>query len=152
MRLLAKTDGELKVSAEHGVVSGWAIVCKVFNATTGQWEDYYDLNVDQDGVHKGKRVPENITGDAVIKALIDAAEVGVMVGNEMHAGPDSGKFLGMVYIDDEIAKASGMTTVKAGLFVQYKPTPEVLEKFKDGTYTGFSIEGGRIESELLEDA
>lgn len=143
---LLKVNELLSVDEEHGLVVGWAIV------STIDGEPYYDLNVDRDGVHKGEQVPEHITETAIIKAMIDAANVGVMAGNEMHDGPDCGVYVGMFVITQDIAKSMGMTTSKTGLAVQYHPTPEVLAKFKNGTYTGFSIEGARIEHEELEEA
>jgi len=143
---LLKVNDVLAVDEEHGIVVGWAIVC------TKDGQPYYDLNVDRDGVRKGERVPEHITKSAVIKALIDAAQVGVMAGNEMHEGPETGQFVGMFYMDADIAKSLGMTTTTEGLLVQYKPEPEVLAKFKNGTYTGFSIEGARVEFEEIEEA
>lgn len=147
---IVKVNEVINVDEEHGLVCGWAIVCKILNAD-GVWEDYFDLNVDAEGVHKGKRVPENVTESACIKGMIDAAQVGVMPGNEEHAGPDTGIYAGMFVMTDAIAKAMGMTTVKTGLMVQYYPTPEVLAKFKDGTYTGFSIEGIRVEHHEVEE-
>lgn len=143
---LIKVNEVLSIDEEHGIVVGWAIVC------TKDGQPYYDLNVDRDGPLKGEKVPEHITKSAVIKALIDAAEVGVMSGNEMHEGPETGHFVGMFFMDSDIAKALGMTTTTEGLLVQYKPEPAVLEKFKNGTYTGFSIEGARVEFELEEAA
>lgn len=142
----------LKVNESHGLVFGWAIVSKLRNAA-GDLEDYYDLNVDQDGVLKGQRVPEHITEDAVLKAFAEAAGTGFsMVGNVMHKGEDSGHFPGLFPMTEEIAKALGIVTDRTGLLVCYKPEPEVLAKFKNGTFTGFSIEGGRVEHEELEDA
>lgn len=142
---IIKVNDNLVVDEEHGLVVGWGIV------STVNGQDYYDLNVDQAGVHKGKKVPENITHGAVIKALIGAAEVGVLPGNEMHDGPDTGVFVGLFYMDDDIAKSMGMTTEKTGLMVQYHPTPDVLEKFKTGEFTGFSMEGLRLDYEEFDD-
>lgn len=148
---ILKVNDVISVDEEHGLVCGWGIVCKTLNAT-GEWEDYFDLNVDQEGVHKGKRVPENITESAVFAGLIEIAKAGTLPGNEEHDGPDTGVYAGLFAMTEEIAKSMGMTTTKTGLMVQYHPTPEVLAKFKDGTYTGFSIEGERIEHHELEDA
>lgn len=136
-RIIKVNDG-LKLDTEHGIVVGWAIV------STVDGEPYYDLNIDPDGVHKGKRVPENITEDAVIKALVEAANAGIMAGNEEHSGPDTGHYIGLFAMTGDIAKALDITTKKTGLLVQYKPEPDVLAKFKSGEYTGFSIEGARI--------
>lgn len=136
-----------KVDTAHGLVIGYAIVCKL------DGEDYYDLNVDTEGVHKGKRVPEHITEDAMFKAAVDAASCGVhMVGNDMHEGPDTGSYYFMFPLTTEIAKALDITAKRTGLLVAYKPEPEVLAKFQDGTYTGFSIEGARVQHHEVADA
>lgn len=147
-----KVNDLISVDEEHGLVCGWAIVCKTLNAQTGEWEDYFDQNVDVDGVHKGKSVPENITEGAVFISLIDIAKSGTLPGNEMHAGDDVGVYAGLFAMTADIAKSMGMTTTKTGLMVQYHPTPEVLAKFKDGTYKGFSIEGNRVEHHEVADA
>lgn len=149
---IVKVNDVISVDEDHGLVCGWAIVCKTLNAETGEWEDYFDLNVDAEGVHKGQRVPENITESGVIAGLIEIAKTGVLPGNEEHAGPDVGIYAGLFAMTDDIAKSMGMTTTKTGLMVQYHPSPEVLAKFKDGTYTGFSIEGARVSYEEIEEA
>jgi hypothetical protein len=143
---ILKVNDVLSVDEEHGLVLGFAIVCKV------DGEDYYDLNVDVDGVHKGKRVPEHITEDCMFKAAAEAVEAGQVAGNDMHDGPDSGSYHFMFPLTTEIAKALDITTKRTGLLVGYKPEPEVLAKFKNGTYTGFSIEGARIEHTEVADA
>lgn len=151
---IVKVSETINVDQEHGLVFGYAIVSKMLDKATGQLEDYFDLNVDQDGVHKGQRVPENIPEDAMFKAAVDAAETGVqMAGNEQHSGPDVGSYYFMFPVTTDIAKALGWTVTKTGLVVGYHPgDPEVLAKFKNGTYTGFSIEGERVEYDELEDA
>lgn len=138
---LLKVNDVFSVDEEHGVVIGWAIVCKV------DGEDYYDLNVDHDGPLKGQRVPEHITEDAMFKGAAEAVSEGLLAGNEMHAGPDSGHYVFLFPVTTEIAKALDITTKRTGLLVGYKPEPGVLAKFKDGTYTGFSIEGARVAFE-----
>jgi len=141
---IVKVNDVLSVDEEHGLVIGWAIVCKL------NGEDYYDLNVDTDGVHKGKRVPEHITEDCMFKAAAEAAEAGQCPGNDMHAGPDAGSYHFMFPMTTEIAKALDITTKRTGLLVGYKPPADILAKFKDGTYTGFSIEGARVSYEEVE--
>lgn len=143
---IIKVNEVLSVDEEHGLVIGWAIVCKV------DGEDYYDLNVDQEGPHKGERVPENITEDCMFKAAAEAAQAGQVAGNDMHDGPDTGSYHFMFPMTTEIAKSLGITTKRTGLLVGYKPEPEVLAKFKNGTYTGFSIEGARLAAEEVADA
>jgi hypothetical protein len=129
-----------KVDDSLGLVFGWAIVCKV------NGEDYYDLNVDYAGEHEGERVPEHIPEPTMVKAAVDFVGKGA-AGNEMHDGPDVGQYVFVFPMTTEIAKAMGMTTEKTGLMVAYKPPAGVLQKFKDGTYTGFSIEGRRGDFE-----
>lgn len=143
---LIKVNEVLSVDEEHGVVIGWAIVCK----QDGQ--PYYDLNVDQDGVHKGQKVPEHITEDAMFKAAAEAVSDGLLAGNVMHSGPDSGHYVFLFPMTTEIAKSLDITTKRTGLLVGYKPEADVLAKFKNGTFTGFSIEGARVDFEEVADA
>lgn len=126
-----------KVDDSLGMVFGWAIICKV------KGEDYYDLNVDQDGPHAGKRVPEHIPEPVMAKAAAGLAKAGAH-GNEMHDGPDVGTYVFMFPLTTDIAKAMGIQTEKTGLMVAYSAPEPVLQKFRDGTYTGFSIEGKRL--------
>lgn len=136
-----------KVDEGHGLVIGYAMVCKV------DGQDYYDLNVDQEGPHVGKRVPEHIPEDSMFDCAVEAASTGIhMAGNDMHEGPDSGSYYFMFPLTTEIAKALDIEAKRTGLLVAYKPEPEVLAKFRDGTYTGFSIEGARITYQEVADA
>lgn len=135
----ARSARVIKVNLQHGIVFGWAIVCKI------DGEDYYDLNIDADG----EIVPENVTENAMLASAVQFAGETHRPGNEMHAGPDSGTFDFLFPVTTDIADALEMKTRKTGLLVGYKPTPEVLAKFANGTYTGFSIEGMRGECEEL---
>jgi hypothetical protein len=127
-----------KVDETLGVVFGWAIVC------TRDGADYYDWNVDAAGVHKGGLVPEHITESAMLKSAADFM-ASARAGNEMHTGSDVGTFLFAFPLTAEIADAMGIASDKTGLMVGYQAPPAVLAKFRDGTYTGFSIEGKRIQ-------
>ena len=60
-RYFAKAD-----KIEHGVVFGWAIVCK----QDGQ--DYYDLNVDR---ATGKRKPDHIPESSMLDAACGFASI-----------------------------------------------------------------------------
>ncbi len=125
------------ISEELGLVFGWAIVSKI------DGKPYYDLNIDWDGEHAGKRVPEHITEDAMLKGALEFALTPDRPGNEMHAGPETGNYPFVFPLTGEIAKAMGISCAKTGLMIAYKPEPAVLAKFQSGEYTGFSIEGLR---------
>ena len=129
------------INEELGLVFGWAIICK----EDGQ--DYFDLNIDYEGEHAGERVPENITELAMLKGAFGFAVETDRPGNEMHVGPETGSFAFLWPLTTEIAKAMGLTCKRTGLMVAYHPEVAVLEKFKSGEYTGFSIEGFRGHSE-----
>lgn len=129
----------LKVDEGEGIVYGWAIVSKV------NGEDYFDLNIDHEGQHAGKRVPENIPEGSLAKCALGFVDMGAP-GNEMHAGPDRGDFPFVMPMTTELYKGLfGLDSPpKTGLIVGHRPTPDVLQKFKSGEYTGFSIEGARL--------
>lgn len=116
------------VNSDLGLVFGWGIICDEGGA------DYIDVQGD------------HITQDCMLKSAADFM-ANSRNGNEMHAGPDSGSYVFAFPMTAEIAKAFGVTTQKHGLMLAYKPTPEVLAKFKSGEYTGFSIEGMVTDSE-----
>lgn len=134
----------VKVDPGHGLVFGFAIVCKI------DGEDYYDLNVDREGALKGKKVPEHIPEDVMLKAALDFRSDTDCPGNEMHVGAAKGQHVFLFPLTSDIAKALEIETKKTGLLVAYKPPPEVLAKFQSGEYTGFSIEGFHKGSELID--
>jgi hypothetical protein len=137
-RTIAKVSS---ISDELGVVFGWAIVC------TEKGKPYYDLNIDWEGPYAGERVPEHIPEPTMLKACLEFMDTADRPGNEMHAGPELGKFVCAFPLTADIAKAMGITSEKTGLMVGYMPPPAVLAKFKSGEYTGFSIEGWRTDCE-----
>ena len=134
------------IDVKHGVVFGFAMT------SSKDGKPYFDLNVDRDGALKGQKVPEHIDDDEIMSSGLDFAE-SERPGNEMHAGPNVGKFVFIMPYTADIAR--DLFKVEnppiTGLAVGYKPTPEVLAKFIDGTYKGFSIEGWHEHSELISD-
>jgi len=128
-----------KVDEELGLVFGYAIVCKE------DGRDYFDLNVDRE---TGEKVPEHIPEETMLKAAAEFMDSATRPGNEMHAGPQLGKYVFAFPLTTEIAKALGIKAKKTGLLVAYKAPADVLQKFKDGTYTGFSIEGSGTGREI----
>lgn len=129
---ITSTCEVLKVSEELGLVFGFAMVCKDRQAD-GSYADHHDT--------QGDYIPEG----EMLKASADfmASE---RQAHDMHAGEDShhGQVLFAFPLTEDVAKALDMQTPRTGLLIGMKPGPEQLSKFKDGTYTGFSI-GGRGE-------
>jgi hypothetical protein len=123
------------ISDELGVVYGKAIVC------TENGEAYYDL--------QGDHIPENSMEHSGLEFGL-----GERIGKEMHRGERKGSFPFLMPITAETKKAFGIECNWTGLAAGFKPdTPELLGKFKDGTYKGFSIGGKRLVDEpQLEDA
>jgi len=112
-----------KVDASLGLVLGWAVISKM------DGNDYFDL--------QGDHIPE----DVMLKAATDFM-ANSRSAKAMHAGPDRGSILFAFPMTTEIAKAFGIDTHgKTGLMVAAKFDADVLAKFQDGSYTGFSIGG-----------
>lgn len=118
----------VKVSEELGLVFGMAIICKV------DGEDYYDL--------QGDHIPE----DAMLKAVTDFMQHS-RASKEMHRGERDGDVVFAFPLTQEIADAMEITTKRTGWLVGMRPSPDVLAKYRDGTYTGFSIGGKRAIDE-----
>lgn len=118
----------LKVDDALGLVMGYAIVCKE------EGEPYYDLQGDY------------ITEDAMLKAALDFME-NSRVAKEMHDGNQTGTFVFAWPMTEDIAKAFDLKVKKTGLLIAVRPDPDMLVKFRDGTYTGFSIGGHWLEEE-----
>lgn len=128
-KVVEKFAQVLKVDEGLGLVFGWAIICKVDGA------DHYDLQDDH--------IPE----ESMLAAAADFMASGAMA-KEMHAGEAAGAVLFAFPLTGDIAKAFGLETKQTGLMVAMKPNDRaMLGKFKDGTYSGFSIGGVRLKDE-----
>jgi hypothetical protein len=131
---VAKQVKVAKVDEGHGLVFGYAIVCK----KDGQ--DYFDLQDDH--------IPE----DAMLDASVDYM-IKYRTAKEMHL-PDGALPGSVVFafpLTTDIAKAFGIETKTTGLMIGMKPDdPAVLAKFKSGEYTGFSMGGTRVTDEHVE--
>lgn len=122
------------VDDELGIVFGWAMVCK-----TAEGVDYFDLHGD------------NISEFGMIEALADFME-NSRVAKIQHAGEQQGTVLFAFPMTHEIGKALGVSSDFSGAIIGWKPADKaLLEGFRDGTYTGFSIGGYRISDTLIED-
>jgi hypothetical protein len=130
----------LKVDEGEGIVYGWAIVSKI------DGEKYYDLNIDHAGPHAGEPVPENVPEATLAKCALGFVDAGAP-GNEMHEGPDRGTSPFVMPMTSELFKGLfGLDQPpKTGLIVGHRPPADVLAEVQGWEYTGFSIEGGRLD-------
>lgn len=126
-KLYAKVQ---KVDSNLGLVMGYAIVCE----KNGQ--PYFDT--------QGDHIPE----DAMLEAAADFM-ANSRVAKEMHTGDEAGQVLFAFPLTKDIAEAMGIKAYeKTGLMIAMKPaTNEMLDKFKTGEYSGFSIGGVRMVDE-----
>ncbi len=123
----------VKVDETLGLVMGFAIVC------TEEGEPYFDV--------QGDHIPE----DSMLKAALDFME-NSRTAKEMHSGDSKGTVVFAWPMTSDVAKAFGITMNRTGLMVALRPSDDaMLKKFRDGTYTGFSIGGKRILDEEVED-
>lgn len=122
----------VKVDADLGLVFGLAMVCKV------DGQDFYDS--------QGDHIPEG----AMLKASADFMQKS-RVAREMHTGEPTGTVVFAFPMTTEIAKSLDITLHKTGLLIAMKPDSRtVLEKFRSGEYTGFSIGGRRIKDKAVD--
>lgn len=132
------TESFIKVDDELGLVFGFAIICKE------NGEPYFDLH--------GDHIPE----DSMLKASTDfmlKSRMAVdMHGRDENGQPIPGGSVVFAFpLTTEVAKSLNIVTNQTGLLIAMKPdSSEVLEKFRNGEYTGFSI-GGRYVTTLEVD-
>lgn len=117
-----------KVADELGLVFGWAMICK------------------EDGVEYFDTQDDHIPEETMLKAAADFME-NCRAAKEQHSGEQRGQYVFAFPMTGDICKALGIQTRKTGLLVGLKPDAAMLEKFKSGELSGFSIGGWRIEDE-----
>lgn len=122
----------LKVQEELGLVLGWGIIC------TEKGEPYFDLQKDH--------IPE----DSMLKAATDFM-LNSRRAKEMHCRADAGEVVFAFPLTSDVKKAFEIECSKTGLMVVLKPDAEMLEKFKSGELTGFSIGGRRGDDKILQE-
>jgi hypothetical protein len=123
-----------KVDSSLGLVFGFAIVC------TKNGEPYFDTQDD------------NIPDDAMLKAATEFMQSeriqGHMHEHDADGNPiQDGNVVFAFPLTADVAKAMNIQCDTTGLMIAIKPSPDVLEKYRDGSFTGFSIGGHRIEDE-----
>jgi hypothetical protein len=117
-----------KVDVKHGLAFGFGMIC----SKGGQ--PYYDTQNDH--------VPE----DSMIEAAVDFMRKS-REAHDMHNGVQQGDVVFAMPITPEVRKFI-MESDETGLLIGMAPSDEVLGRFADGTYTGFSMGGSRIEDEV----
>lgn len=138
-KTIAKSSEILKVDEELGLVFGFAIICKE------NGEDYYDLQDDY--------IPEA----TMLKASLDFAQNSNQAWDVHGFGEYGEERVGgypfLFPLTGEIAKSLGIETNRTGLLVGFKPEKDaILQKYKSGEYTGFSIGGDEISVTEVNDA
>ena len=125
-----------KVDESHGLVFGYAIVCEEDGAP------YFD--------NDSSGFSEHIPPETMLEAAKDFAKT-ARVAKEMHTGDAIGCNLFLFPMTQDIAKSLDIEVKRTGLLIGMAPeSPDTLAKFADGTYTGFSIGGVRLETEDVE--
>lgn len=129
------TTNFVKVDDGLGLVFGFAIICKK------DGEDYYDLHDDH--------APEESMLEAATDFMLKSRVAGDMHERDDEDNPvAAGNVVFAFPLTTDIAKSLNITTNTTGLLIAMKPDdPKVLEKFKSGEYTGFSIGGSYVENE-----
>lgn len=140
------TTDVIKVDDTLGIVLGWAIICNTgVNISKGEsGEPYFDK--------QGDHIPEYSMLEATTDFMLHSRKAG-----EMHWKNKEGETIGKGVVvfcwpmTAEIAKAFGIETNQTGLMIAMKPEEdEILEKFRNGEYKGFSI-GGKYIPEHTEE-
>lgn len=122
----------VKVDEDLGLVLGYAIVCME------DGEPYFDV--------QGDHIPEASMLKAATDFMLHSRTAGDMHENEL-----PGIIVFAWPMTKDIAEAFDLEVSKTGLMIAMHPDdPEVLGKFRDGTYTGFSIGGKRVEEEVVD--
>lgn len=112
-----------------GLVFGWAIVCKE------RGHPYFDT--------QGDHIPEDSMLKAATDFMMHKRDLKVM-----HKGKRVGTVVFAWPVTKDIAKAMGLDGTRTGLMIGVKPdNPTIMDRFRDGQYTGFSIGGNRLIDE-----
>lgn len=112
-----------------GLVFGWAIVCKESG------KPYFDT--------QGDHIPEDSMLKAATDFMLTKRDLKVM-----HKGKRVGTVVFAWPVTKDIAKAMGLDGSRTGLMIGVKPdSATIVDRFREGQYTGFSIGGNRLVDE-----
>lgn len=129
----------IKVDEELGLVFGFAIVCKQ------NGKEYFDLH--------GDHIPEDSMLKAATDFMLNSRIAGEMHGrDEDHKPVVKGSVVFAFPLTQEVAKALDIETKQTGLLIAMKPhSKDILDKYRSGEYTGFSIGGSYVTTVEVED-
>lgn len=117
-----------KVDEGLGLVFGWLMICKTRDEN-GVLQKYYDT--------QGDHIPEAVMLEASADFMLNSRAT-----KSMHEGDANGSAVFSWPVTEETEKAFGRPAPdQTGLMFCAKPPADVLEKFRSGEYTGFSIGG-----------
>jgi cation transport regulator ChaB len=120
---IVSTSEVCKVDESLGLVFGYAMVSKI------DGEPHFDL--------QGHHIPEATVVRVLAKFMEDGA-----IAKEMHSGEPVGKYVFAFPLTTDIADSLDILPMQTGAIVAMKPdNPDILKKFANGEYTGFSIGG-----------
>ena len=123
-----------KVDTALGLVFGWGIICKV------DGEPYFDL--------QGDHIPEDSMLKATADFMLKSRVAGIMHERDANGGAvQDGAVVFSFPLTEQTAKAMGIACDRTGWMIAVKPSAAVLEKYKSGEFTGFSIGGKRLVDE-----
>lgn len=129
---LQKFETFSKVDESLGLVFGWAIVSKQ------NGEDYWDL--------QKEHIPEAAMLEAATDFMINSR-----ASKDMHKGKSIGNVVFAFPLTTEIAKSLNIETKQTGLLIAIKPdSDDILQKYKTGEYSGFSIGGFCEKGETID--
>lgn len=146
-----------KVNAKLGLVLGYAIVCKVRNAETGELEDYYDSGTkdDNDDTVYSDHIPEQEMLEAVTDFMKNSRVATEMHERVVDAEGDEvplakGSVIHSLPLTTEVAEMLGIkdTVPMTGWIVGMQPEASVFKKFESGELTQFSIGGGCVRKKV----
>ena len=129
----------LKRDQASPLVYGWGSICRVRDAS-GNMADYRDTD--------NEEFPEDVTEAAWREFMINSRAMDVM-----HDEQPLGRVVYAMPMTTDIAKAFGVLDAldRTGVMVGVQiDDPQLLEKFRTGEYTGFSI-GGSAQYEPISE-
>ena len=135
---MSKETPIFKIEESLGLVFGFGLICE--KVEDGQVVKFYDSD------------NQHISSETMLKATAEFMETERTNNNDHTPGEsaDVGVVVFSFPLTKEIADSMGIKSDFYGWMVGVKPDTETLQKFKDGHYKGFSIEGACVYEDESE--